>query len=61
MDEMDMASRTSEFLQEIALKNKKPVLPRTGRCYNCEDPVPDALYCDADCREDHERRVFLAR
>ena len=29
-----------------------------GYCHNCDEPFPgdaEKLFCDADCREDHER------
>lgn len=59
MDEMDYASRTSEFLTDVALRNKKPELPQTGRCHNCEEPIASGKFCDADCREDYDKRRFF--
>lgn len=33
-----------------------------GRCYFCEEQVPDArLFCDADCRDDYEREEAARR
>ncbi len=33
-----------------------------GVCTNCgERCLPRAVYCDADCRADHERRLAAAR
>jgi hypothetical protein len=29
---------------------------QTGACLNCETPVEGAAFCDAECREDYERR-----
>lgn len=31
---------------------------RLGRCFNCgELCLPQAVYCDLDCRADHEKRL----
>lgn len=35
---------------------------RPGKCANCQQPcLPLAVYCDDDCRDDHERRVAIRR
>lgn len=51
----DQATEAEERDRERALLMRKPVLSRTGRCYNCENPVEE-LYCDVDCRDDFEKR-----
>lgn len=58
----DHASDTEIFLNEIALRNARVPEKRlriTGYCYNCDDPVKDQPFCDADCRDDYEARVAL--
>ena len=36
-------------------------LPMIGRCHNCEEDVTETLFCDADCREDYDRRMAKRR
>lgn len=55
-DEADIANEQMEVVLAAALTHRKPVMRPTGSCYNCGYPVP-GVYCDADCREDHEKRV----
>jgi hypothetical protein len=38
----------------------RPQLPRNGRCHNCEELV-EGLFCDADCRQDWEKRQRARR
>lgn len=58
MDEADRASDESEALlaEQIRLAGiKPPTVKPSGYCRYCLEPVaPDALYCDAECREDDE-------
>lgn len=59
---MDDADRTQERIEiELALRLKArqqtPDLPPTGSCYNCGEAVlSDARWCDADCRDDWQKR-----
>jgi hypothetical protein len=40
-----------------AQRNKPPLMPPTGNCYNCGESVADgAKFCDIDCRHDFELR-----
>jgi hypothetical protein len=55
-DVADIANEHVEAMTQAALTHRKPVLPKIGSCYNCEAPVP-GIYCDEECREDHEKRV----
>lgn len=59
----DRASQAeAEFLADAllsrqALARKAPAVER-GVCANCgETCLPRAVYCDADCRADHELRL----
>jgi len=56
-DIIDKANDTAEFLHTVSLKNKaKPGPQPTGRCLNCEEPLPfPERWCDNECREDWEK------
>jgi len=56
-DEIDNASNLELLNIDIALSNRpRPSMTFTGLCHfsECRQPVPRGLFCDADCREDHE-------
>ena len=55
MDDADFAGERMVF-EESLPKRRMPELPRTGLCHNCDAPV-EHLFCDSECREDHEKRV----
>lgn len=63
LDETDMAARReAEFLADaLEVQRKRAAAAgqvRKGLCMNCgEACMPQAVYCDADCRADHEHRV----
>ena len=48
---------------QLAINLANALRPRStllacGSCYNCEAITPDgALFCDADCRDDYQRRA----
>lgn len=57
----DMATRREGEFLAAALRRQKQLAAyhaaEPGRCANCgELCLPQAVYCDADCRADHERR-----
>ena len=63
----DTASlREAEFL-EAALcghraKVEKAGAVANGECANCGQPLPsDWVYCDQDCKDDHEHRLVIER
>ena len=62
MDIYDQATMREEQERELALQNlrysAKP-LPH-GTCNNCEASCIGA-FCDADCRNEHERREAAAK
>jgi hypothetical protein len=67
LSEDDQATqRESEFLS-FALLNQQLAAAREpaavqGVCTNCgEHCLPLAVYCDADCRQEHNRRLRIAR
>ena len=59
----DMATRReAEFLAR-AMLNQQAAAPqqmgRPGTCSNCSSAcLPLAVYCDDDCRQDHQARVL---
>lgn len=63
LDETDMAARReAEFLADALeaqrIRAAGGLTVRKGVCANCEEPcMPQAVYCDADCRADHELRL----
>ena len=57
MDVVDQASGYTDQMLSAALSTRKPELPAKGRCYNCDDPLKTGCFCDADCRDDYEKRV----
>lgn len=53
----DVATELEELHRTAALSQRKPALSARGDCYNCQEPVSNAAcFCDADCREDYEKR-----
>lgn len=60
-DEIDNANDHAEKTLAAAIahqRNQVDTMPPCGKCYNCGDPVGDAIkYCDRDCATDHEYRL----
>ena len=55
-DILDEAAEREQQMIEIALANRpKPNMVYTGECHWCEEPIDKGHYCDAKCREDHEK------
>jgi len=65
-DAADAAGDEQELIEELLLRqhraaaahHQKVMATCTGECLNCEAPITEGRYCDADCRVDHERRVM---
>lgn len=63
----DMASRAEEEAREAALARhawRAAAQPasKPGVCRNCQLAcLPRAIYCDDDCRQDHEARMQTLR
>jgi hypothetical protein len=58
-DMIDAACEREEKDRELALQTARSsmtILPDTGACHNCGDPVKDGHFCDADCRDDWQKR-----
>jgi len=60
MDVFDQATVQEEKAREMALKlarDKQPQLTSCGVCHNCAEPVNSGLlFCDANCRDDWQKR-----
>ncbi len=57
-DFADEAAAEQDIHLTAALHVRKPSLPITGHCHNCGEPVQSLThFCDADCRDDYERRM----
>lgn len=57
-DNADRAAERTELILNAGLSHRAPEPPpATGRCLNCEEPLDAGMrWCDADCKEDWERR-----
>lgn len=61
-DIFDQATDREMRDRELAIKaalatSRAGILNPKGACYNCLEPLPKGgLFCDADCRADHEGR-----
>lgn len=61
-DDIDLAQEREQTMLDALINHRKPVPTHKGYCLNCDEPVQEAAYCDADCRADHEQRErFNAR
>lgn len=62
----DLATRREEEFRQVALRDqaRRAALDAAtpGTCTNCGDMcLPRAVYCDEDCRADHEARLRRGR
>ncbi len=62
----DMASQQEALHLAMAIKQHQVQAAkhqrRPGVCANCNEPcLPQAVYCDEGCRDDHERRLRSLR
>ena len=54
-DQFDAAQKLEELQREHALRLRKPTLPATGLCHNCQEHVAPGLhFCDTDCSDDFQ-------
>lgn len=58
-DQIDLANDHAEMFNDIATKQRKPEGPvATGWCLNCDEKLGQGRrFCDADCRDDYEKRA----
>jgi len=57
-DAIDMGCQREQEDRDRALAAQaaKPSMPPLGFCYNCDEVVFEGCFCDADCRDDYEKR-----
>ena len=55
-DIIDQANEQADMHLQFALRQRRPTLKPIGRCHNCGEKLQAGLFCDADCRGDHDRR-----
>lgn len=56
----DDASAIEEMQRDVALKFRKPELPLTGFCWNCNEQTK-GVFCCPECRNDYEQRERFNR
>jgi hypothetical protein len=60
MDDADRAKEAEQMPIDLAIAAARAataVLSPVGICYHCDAIVPPGCrFCDADCRDDHERQ-----
>ena len=63
MDEIDYAQEAEEWYRSQALDAAAAHLAMTptGFCYNCDEILFVGCFCDADCRDDYEKRSAAIR
>lgn len=61
-DDADIAHEIEQFNMEVRLASRRRYcLPVTEFCHNCHASVPGRLFCDGDCREDYEKRMYFSQ
>lgn len=68
-DWTDDASAQEELHLQVALqrqlaqskKHEAALEAASGHCLNCDEPLEEGRFCDADCREDFQRRIRVNR
>lgn len=59
MDDIDRAQAQEEMARDLAIRAaiaSAPVLPPTGACHWCDEPVAaGARFCNTECCRDFER------
>jgi hypothetical protein len=62
-DIIDDANNQAEMALQLQLLARRRAGPAsTGFCLSCAWPLPDGhRWCDADCRDDHERVLNAAQ
>lgn len=63
-DTIDYAEAAYSKILEASISKSRlhRKLPDIGHCYNCQEPLNSgSLFCDADCRDDYEKREMINR
>ncbi|MBH3035807.1 hypothetical protein GW643_17260 [Serratia marcescens] len=62
VDEVDIAQEIeNERISRLLANRTRDSLAFIGMCHNCLEPLAEAHFCDADCRDDYEKRVRFER
>jgi hypothetical protein len=54
-DQIDQANELAEMERFAAATLRKPILLATGCCHFCAENLSYGVFCDANCRDDHEK------
>lgn len=65
-DEVDRGNDQAEMRLQAHIESTRRLaahgLQPVGECYNCLEPVGEGrVFCDAECREDYDRRDTVRR
>lgn len=55
-DPADLADLSIDAATKAALSFRHKVPEFTGYCLNCDEPLEDRRFCDADCRDEFDKR-----
>lgn len=58
----DVQDLAEQRFRDAALAVRKPTLLACGQCHYCAEPLRcGLLFCDLECRDDHEREQDARR
>jgi hypothetical protein len=63
-DDIDRANELADLEREAAIywAQRRKILPYVGRCYNCDEPLEDGIFCHGgECCEDYRKREAMKR
>ncbi len=62
VDDVDIASEVEmDRINRLLASRIRETLSYVGMCHNCLEPLAEAHFCDADCRDDYEKRLRFQR
>lgn len=60
VDEVDIANAVElERIENLLTNRTSERLQSIGLCHNCLEPISQAHFCDVDCRDDYEKRLWF--
>lgn len=61
-DDVDIANEVEmERVNRLLVSRIRESLSYIGMCHNCLESLEEAHFCDADCRDDYEKRLRFKR
>ncbi|MGO2143616.1 MAG: hypothetical protein ACTH4K_08735 [Serratia bockelmannii] len=61
-DDADVANEVEmERINRLLANRTRETLCYIGMCHNCLELLTEAHFCDADCRDDYEKRLRFQR